>query len=237
MADLTPYPKRIARILKKWHVGAVTPRDCVACSSSCCSHSGFALIENVLKIYDLYRRCELKREDYEFPPGLSFSDFVRMHFDVLWVPTGNRFWNKLIAVFFPKSLSGDGHLLSIPWVGGSYYKTRAALFTENSWLNKGCVFLNKKNDEWPSDDKDGSRQCILHHPDSSGHLTQKPIDCVFYVCTTTCECKVPTRRFSRRWFRALAASYPRSVERFLSLVEKDEEKEDGSAGASNGGCS
>ena len=202
------------------------PQECIACSSSCCSPGGFGVLENVLAIYELYRRGELKREDYEFPLGLSFRDFVKAHFDVIWYPTGKWLWKKQIACFFMKSLSGDGHLISIPWVGNSFHETRAPLFGENPWLNKGCVFLSKNVEEWLADDKDDSRRCILHHPESSSHLTQKPIDCVFFVCTKPQESKVPTKRISGRWFRALAVSYPKSVERFLSLVEKDKKEKD-----------
>lgn len=226
MDSLKRYPKRIMRILKKWHSDAVNAQDCEACSSSCCSHGGFAILENVLAIYELYQRDELRREDYDFPPGLSFTDFVKTYFDVFWWPTGRWFWKKQIVCFFMKSLSSDGHLISIPWVGSSFHDTRIALFQENPWLNKGCVFLSKKVDEWPSDDKDASRHCILHHPASSNHLTQKPIDCVFFVCTKPHEAKTPTIRTSGRWFRALAISYPNSVKRFQMMIEQDDEEKD-----------
>ena len=146
MEDLSPYPKRIARILTGWHVEGVTPEDCSVCSSSCCSYGGFAILENVLAIFDVYQRGELKREDYVFPVGLSFRDFVGTHFDVIWFNTGQWLWRRRIAAFYMKSLSSDGHLISIPYVGKSYYQTRAELFRDNPWLNKGCIFLNKKVD-------------------------------------------------------------------------------------------
>ena len=38
-----------------WHSDAVTAQDCEASSSPCCSHGGFAILENVLAIYDLYQ--------------------------------------------------------------------------------------------------------------------------------------------------------------------------------------
>lgn len=224
MREVSLYPERIAGILKGWHAEGVTPEDCSTCSSSCCSHGGFAILENVLKIFEVYQRGELKREDYVFPAGLSLRDFVGTHFDVFWFPTGGWFWRNWIAAFFMKSLSSDGHLISIPHIGNSYHQTRAELFRYNPWLNKGCIFLSKKVDEWPSDDKDSSRRCILHHHDSVTHLTHKPIDCVFFVCTQPQESKVPTKQLSRKWFRALAISYPNSVERFLSLVEKKDER-------------
>jgi len=223
MDDSPRYPKRILRILSKWHVDAVTPDDCAACSSSCCSHGGFAILENVLKIFDLYQEGKLGREDYEFQIGLSFRDFVETYFDVLWYPTGRWFRSKHVAAFFMKSLSSDNHLISIPAVGNSYHRTRSKLFNENPWLNKGCVFLNKKVGEWPFDDRDSSRQCILHDAKAMTHLTQKPIDCVFFVCTRPHELKIPTKRISARWFRALAVSYPDSVQRFRSMVEEEKE--------------
>ncbi|HNQ23785.1 MAG TPA: hypothetical protein PKK06_11885 [Phycisphaerae bacterium] len=230
--NIAPYPKRVTAILNKWHTGAVTAQDCMACSSSCCSHGGFAILENVLAIFELYERGELKREDYRFPEGLCFRDFVRTYFDVFWCPTGRWPWRKQIAVFHMKSLSSDGQLISIPPVGESYYETRNALFGENPWLNKGCVFLSKRVEEWPSDDKDATRRCILHHPASATHLTQKPIDCVFFVCTEPREPKVPTGDVSADWHRALAVSYPNSVERFLALVEETPARqEDGAATA------
>ena len=235
MADPIPYPKRITRILEKWHAGAVTPQDCKACSSSCCSHGGFAIFENVEAIFALYQRGELKREGYEFPPNLSFLDFVKTYFDVWAYTTGRWFWKKRFAAFYMRSLSSDGHLISIPAVGGSYHVTRSELFDDNPWLNKGCVFLSKPVENWPSDDKDESRHCILHHPESSTRLTQKPIDCVFFVCSTPLKGKVPTKRFSRKWFRALAVSYPHGLERFLELAEKDQEKDDHPTTESNVG--
>mgnify|MGYP001591093620 FL=1 len=76
------YPEPIVRFLRQHHAGGVTEEDCLACSSPCCSLGGFAILENVVQIYDLYRRGGLQRADYQYEAGLSFEDFVFKYFEV-----------------------------------------------------------------------------------------------------------------------------------------------------------
>ena len=173
-------PNRVKNVLKEWHKDGILPEDCLKCSSGCCSHGGYAILENVTRIYEIYKNNALIREDYEFPAGLSFSDFVWTYFDVISYPAGGRFIRRPIVFFHMKSLTDDNKLIAIP-SGGSYWEIRFNLFDSNPWLNKGCIFLNKKVPNWPDDDHDCSRQCILHNPDSKTHLTEKPIDCVFFT--------------------------------------------------------
>lgn len=214
------YPKRVMGMLEEWHKGAVGPKGCETCSSACCSHPGFAVLENVVLIYERYKKGLLVREDYEFPKGMSWVEFVGTYFVIWGFPTGRWPFKKNITCFFPKTLSSNNHLINIPSVGG-FFRTRSQLFKENTWLNKGCVFLNKKVEEWPHDDKDTSRHCILHDPESDTHMTAKPIDCVFYVCSEAIRAKTPKREFSGEWFRALAVSYPDSLERYKKIVAEE----------------
>lgn len=209
------------RLLAAYHKGGVSASECAGCSSACCSHGGLAVLENVLLIYDLYREGALKREDYEYPAGLSFRDFVGMYFDLEYHTMGWWLWKRDVLVFHLRSLSPENRVIAIPGVG-HYYETRSELFRENPWMNRGCVFLSKKVPNWPEDDKDGSRRCILHRAESATHLTAKPIDCVFYTCQKPFKAKTPTVKESRRWFRrVLAVISPRSLERYRALVEKD----------------
>ena len=218
-----PFPKRLADILKEWHEDSVREEDCKQCSSACCSYAGFAVLENVMLIYEKYKRGQLVREDYEFPQGLSFTDFVWKYFDIYIYLTGSRFFKKNIVLFHVRSLSNDNHPISIP-EGGSYWDVRGSLFHRNPWLNKGCIFLNKKVPNWPEDDKDSSRMCILHTPDCNNVLSEKPIDCLFFTCTKPLTCKEPTEKISKQWRRALAVSYPDSERRFRALIDKQPSK-------------
>lgn len=218
---LSELPPKITRLIQKHHRGGVTPADCLACSSACCSHSGFAILENVQLIYELYQAGHLRREDFVFEFGLSFRDFVFKYFDVTCRVTGRWLWQKTLLTFYPRSITGDNRLIVVPRAG-SYCYVRSDLFDENPWLNKGCVFLSKKVPNWPEDDGDASRYCLLHAPKSPTHLSAKPIDCVFYTCNTPIDSKIPSSKTSQRLFRALAKAYPRSVERFKRLIEEDE---------------
>jgi hypothetical protein len=215
-----PLPDSVDALIARHHRGGVTEEDCRQCSSACCSHGGFALLENVIEIYDKYRRNQLRRSDFDFGTGLSFRGFVAKYFDVYLQVTGKWFWKRTILFFHMRSLSSGNDLISIPAVG-SYYETRAKLFAGNPWLNKGCVFLSARVPNWPDDDKDATRHCILHEDRSRTHVTAKPIDCVFYVCTKPMTAKAPTKDESARWFRALAKAYPDSVARYFALIKED----------------
>ncbi len=210
-------PGRARTFLKRYHAGGVTEQDCRACSSACCSHGGFAILENVLQIYERYRAGALRRRDHQFPANLSFREFVFQHFEVYQqaVQLGDR--EAVVLLFHMRSLSSDGHLIQIPAVG-EYWQTRVKLFEANPWLNRGCVFLSHGVGNWPEDDGDSSRHCILHSPLSGSHVTEKPLDCVFYTCDRPIAARAPTAELSAEWFSILAESFPNSVERFEQLI-------------------
>jgi hypothetical protein len=215
-----PYPDPIVRFLKQYHAGGVTEADCRACSSPCCSLGGFAILENVTQIYDVYRRGGLSRADYEYEPGLNFADFIFKYFDVYKKKVPVNDGELTLMLFHMRSLSQEGHLISIP-AGGDYWEIRTELFQQNPWLNRGCVFLSHKVGNWPENDGDASRHCILHTPNSGTHVTAKPIDCVFYTCNKPIEGRVPTQEQSSEWFRLLALHYPNSLERFEALIREN----------------
>ncbi|MHC4198819.1 MAG: hypothetical protein ACYSU0_02440 [Planctomycetota bacterium] len=178
---------------------------------------GFAILENVVLIYDAYEEGLLMREDYEFPTELSFKDFVLRYFDILQMPTGRAFWRKNVLCFYPRSLSAEDEPIALPRVG-NVYETRGELFHRNPWLNKGCVFLTRRVPHWPEDDGDETRGCILHSDKCLTHVTAKPIDCVFYGCSEPLQPRTPTQEMSRKWHRALAVSFPESVARFTAMI-------------------
>ena len=215
-----PYPEPIVQFLKEYHFAGVSEEDCRACSSPCCSLGGFAILENVVQIYELYQRGGLRRADYEYEPGLSFADFVFKYFDVYKKKVPAESGEPTLMLFHMRSLSQEGNLISIP-AGGDYWEIRAELFQQNPWLNRGCVFLSHKVGNWPEDDRDASRHCILHTPLSGSHVTAKPIDCVLYTCNKPIEGRVPTEEQSANWFRLLATHFPNSLERFEALIRDD----------------
>jgi hypothetical protein len=218
-------PRSVDALIAKHHRGGVTAQDCRQCSSACCSQGGFALLENVLRIYQDYRNNQLRRTDFTFECGLPFRDFVHKYFDVYLQITGKWWWKRSVLLFHMRSLSSDDNVVSIPAVG-EFYGTRHQLFSANPWLNKGCVFLSRKVPNWPEDDKDATRHCIVHDDRSRTHMTAKPIDCVFYTCAAPIKAKMPTKADSARWHRALAKAYPKSIERFFAILKVDKENQD-----------
>lgn len=206
--------------LEAFHAGGVTEDDCRACSSPCCSLGGFAILENVVLIYELYQRGGLRRTDFDYEAGLAFDEFVFRHFEVYkkTVPVEGR--DVALMLFHMRSLSPDGHLITMPAIG-DYWETRVELFRANPWLNRGCVFLSRQVAEtWPHDDREAGRHCILHTPLSATHVTTKPIDCVFYTCNRPVEARMPSQEQSATWFRLLADSFPNSLERFEALIDR-----------------
>ena len=213
-------PEAVARFLDEYHAGGVTERDCRACSSPCCSLGGFAILENVLQIYELYRCGALSRTDYEFEADLAFGEFVFRYFDVYRKTVSVNGADATLMLFHMRSLTADGQVISIPG-GDHYWDIRKELFELNPWLNRGCVFLSRQVDNWPSDDADVSRHCILHVPGSATTVTAKPIDCVFFTCTRPREARVPSVDESAAWFRLLAEYFPNSRERFETLIAEE----------------
>jgi hypothetical protein len=215
-------PKRAIRFLRSYHADGVKEEDCRACSSPCCSHGGFAILENVVQIYEQYRAGALRRPDFDFHPDLDFKGFVFRYFDVYQKAVQLGDHESVILLFHMRSLSTGGHPIQIPAVGGSsYWETRVALFEANPWLNRGCVFLSHGVGNWPEDDGDSTRHCLLHSAPSGSHVTAKPIDCVFYTCDRPIAARAPTQEQSTEWFEILAESFPNSVERFEDMIGRE----------------
>lgn len=208
-----PFPAPIRALLDTHHAGGVVEADCRACSAPCCSQGGFAILENLPLIYERYRRG-LRRRDHTFAGGLTLREFLLTYFDITQRATRLGRRQAEIVLLHMKSLSGDGQLITIPAVG-EYYEVRSQLFADNPWLNRGCVFLSARTG---SEDDALERSCLLHDPQSSTQLTTKPIDCVFFTCSTPREGRLPSEQESERWFRALAAAYPGSGRRLAELL-------------------
>jgi hypothetical protein len=210
-------PETVVRFLNDYHAGGVTEQDCRACSSPCCSFGGFAILENVVEIYARYKRGDLRRSDYSYAPDLGFADFVFRHFDVFRKTVALHGTDTVLLLFHMKSLAADGNLISIPG-GDEYWDVRRELFERNPWLNRGCVFLSRRVGNWPEDDGDSGRHCILHTSDSNSVVTAKPVDCLFFTCDRPREGRVPTQVQSEQWFRLLAEHFPDSLRRFEALI-------------------
>lgn len=210
-------PAQVSELIAKYHADGVSAEECLACSSGCCSHGGFAILENVLEIYALYQKGKLKRKGYRFPKGLLFRDFVFMHFDVWSHSTGPDDDKQEIVFFHMCSIDEQGRPIHVPG-GGSYWDIRGGLFDNNPWLNRGCIFLSHSCPNWPEDDRYTKRHCILHSADCCEVVGAKPIDCVFFTCSKPYAPKIPSREESEQWFRALSEAFPNSKSRFESLI-------------------
>lgn len=208
------FPGRVLKIIARYHRGGVSAKTCAKCPALCCSQGGFALLENVVLIYEKYRAGRLKRTDFTFEPGMEFGEFVFTYFDV-W--TRDIDGSKLV-MFHMKCLGPDNNLVSIPEIG-DYWETRSALFERNPWLSRGCVFLSRELPAWMEDDGGETRGCILHSPESAAHVTAKPVDCVFHTCVSRLRAKNPGQGVMEKWFRALSMCFPGSERRFKKMTE------------------
>lgn len=177
---------------------------CLACNSSCCNGPGFAILENVTMIYELYMNDKLTRSDYIFEKGLSFCCFVFKYFDITVI-------NDKLLVFFPKMISDKDRLITVPpW---NFWQSRDYIIKREK--SYGCIFLKKKqleNDTSPN-------YCLLHNG-STNELSEKPIDCLFLQCSEVKKIKNPTGDESRDWFDLLDKHFPNSKERFNLLCPK-----------------
>lgn len=192
-------PHQIIEFLAEREKNSNSP--CHQCNAACCNGPGFALLENVLQIYNLYTAGGLIREGHSFDSELTLSQFVFKYFDRTII-------NGRLLVFFPKTLS-EGGLNSVPpwnyWKSREYLNKRSASF--------GCIFLAKK--QTPGDLS--SNRCILHNEQARGEMTEKPIDCTFLVCNGLRNVKAPTETETSLWFSLLDYHFPNSIERFNAL--------------------
>ena len=180
METLKPLSSKILSVLKEHQQNRADELNCLDCTKSCCSQAGFAILDNVILIYDKYKNGSLEREDYAFKKDLSFKDFVSSYFDTYIYETGKWFWKKELLVFHVKSLALNDETISIPASLGSYWPVRSQLFEENPWLNKGCVFLNKKI-KIGEENETAVRRCICILLTTKTSLLQNP-SIAFFLC-------------------------------------------------------
>lgn len=94
----------------------------------------FAILENVLKICELYRQRKRKRCGYRFPKGLPFRDFVFTHFDVWIRPVAPENEEKEVMFFHVRSIDDRARRIGALG-GGDYWVIRRQLFSQDPWLN------------------------------------------------------------------------------------------------------
>jgi len=217
-SGLKPLPENILKIHESYHRRGISEADCVSCSSVCCSRGGFALLENIVLIYERYKKRLIKREDFNFEAGLSFKRFVVKYFDIYSFQTGRIFRRKSLLLFHTRVLTEDKRLISIPAVVGKYSGSRMEEETRPEKEARGCIFLSKKSPNWPEDDGDISRKCLLHSEHFATHITEKPLDCVFFTCTSPLQPKATENRVAKAWIESLAKAFPDSMEKFAELV-------------------
>ena len=217
-AELKPLPEKIIKIHEEYHRDGITGADCISCSSTCCSRGGLALLENVVLIFEKYKKDLLRRTDFSFVPGLTFKKFIIKYFDIYCFQTGNIFRRKNLLLFHTKVVTKENRLVSIPAVPGRYTGNRLEEESKPEKAARGCVFLSNKSPDWPEQDGDTSRHCLLHSYHFNTHITEKPIDCVFFTCTSPLQAKAPAKRIAEQWISALANAFPESMERFRDIV-------------------
>jgi len=194
-------PENISNFIHARKANDIPPNICDTCNSSCCKGPGFALFENIVYIYNLYTLNHLQRNNYSFETNLSLESFIYKYFDRV-------LFNGSLLAFFPKILSENNELISVPpW---NYYQSRDYIYKRKS--NFGCIFLENN---WDSDNI--NNHCILHSNNLYSEITQKPIDCVFLMCSSTNSIIKPTNRESNLWISLLDYYFPNSFENFKQL--------------------
>jgi hypothetical protein len=206
-----PFSFEIRKFLGQYHAGCLNGEECISCNSACCSQGGFAILENIVLIYQMYEQGLLKRNDYEFRPGRSFGDFVFTYFDARTYSIGAPPMSSEMVFFHMRNLDFENRPIRVP-EEGSYWEARYRLFAEDPGLNHGCVFLSEKIPHEHSGDENTQRHCILHVRQSPDHLTAKPIDCLLFACVERQAEK------TEQWFTLLSRSYPDSIGRFKKLL-------------------
>lgn len=193
-------PDLVRNFIKERNQRSTVVSGCNSCDSICCSAPGFALLENVNKIFEVYQTGSLSRDDYEFEKELDLCAFVYKYFD--------RVAFNSLLVFFPKTLTKDRNVVSIPpW---NYYQARE--YIQNRTEKKGCIFLSKQFDK----NVTGNR-CTLHDEEAIEKMSSKPIDCVFLTCSQIGQVIKPSPQESSLWFAMLDYYFPNSIERFNQL--------------------
>ncbi len=195
-------PRVIGDFIKLRSLRSGSADVCNSCNATCCSGPGFALLENVLRIYELYQSGLLKRDDYEFEGDLDLASFVYKYFDRV-------FFNNSLLVFFPKTFTENHRMVSIPpW---NYYQARE--YIQKRTEKKGCIFLAKPLDP----NLAGGNLCLLHHDSLYEEISSKPLDCVFLNCSADKQVIKPLFRESSFWLSMLDYYFPDSKERFSQL--------------------
>ncbi len=190
-------PERIKEFLTEKKQNSNSP--CDQCNSDCCKGPGFAIFENIKNIYEKYERGELIRSDYNFQTDLSLSQFIFKYFDRASLNGG-------LLIFFPKVLTEDDQLLSVPpW---NYWQARDYLFKR--YKTYGCIFLDKRK----IDGDYSINKCILHNNHVEDQITEKPIDCLFLHCNGIRNIVNPRQVESNLWFSLLDYHFPNSVNIF-----------------------
>jgi len=202
-------PEIVKCFLEKRKEGTSKTDICSLCNGACCKGSGFAILENVIQIYEKYKAGLLKKEDYAFIPELPFGQFINTYFDDCIINGG-------LKAFFPKTLSNDNNLIGVPPFG-SYWDNRIFIKNNNSWINHyGCIFLNRKYSEYDSK----PNYCILHENNKEHEISAKPIDCVFLSCYSIKSIKIPTQNETNLWFNLLNYCFPNSEMRYQEILKK-----------------
>ncbi len=197
-------PTEITNFLKDKQANSNSP--CSVCNSLCCKGPGFALLENLELIFKNYREGKLNDAEHNFENGLDFKDFTYRYFDRV-------VFNGKLCVFFPKTISKENILQSIPpW---NYYEARKYITDRN--VSTGCIFLKRRfnrEDFTPN-------HCILHTNDFSINITAKPIDCLFLNCNGLGHILKPSSTQSGYWFELLNYKFPDSESRFNNLISNN----------------
>jgi len=198
-------PEQIRLVLEARREAAFS--RCHECDAGCCNGPGFAILENVMQIYERYRRGLLVRSDLDFEPGMTLGQFVFSYFDRAIINDG-------LLLFFPKMVTDDSRLLSVPpW---NFWQAREYLLRRNR--SYGCIFLDRRR----TDDDTRFNPCILHgNPKIQEEITEMPIDCMYCQCSALRQIVKPRAEESSQWFRLLETHFPGSVQRYKALCPDD----------------
>jgi hypothetical protein len=191
-------PEQIRQFLKKREKYNFSSENCKKCNAGCCSGPGFAILENVLLIYNKYISGLIVREDYKLEQKLDFKNFILKYFDRVLLH------NRLL-VFFPKILNNNELIAIPPW---NYFGARE--YITKRVKSNGCIFLNKKLHKGSNT----GHYCILHDDNLNNIVSTKPIDCTFLICSKDKKVINPSEDETLLWFSMLNYYFPESKKRF-----------------------